>query len=225
MRLADLGFGNASLYLCDRVLQRLSGGRAFIQRYYLMAQPVKMPMRLPQRLGANFRVRRIAGEDPEAQAFPRPPAVIAARYAQGSTCLALYDNDELAGFIWLCPGPYLEDEVRCTFMPVPAGQVAWDYDLYILPEYRNGVAFMKLWSAAMEHLQSQGVAWSASRISAFAPASIAVHKRLGAVRVGQAFFFVFFGLQLMVATLPPFVHLSASRRSSPALNVRAPAGT
>ena len=224
MRLVDLGFGNAGLYLCDRVLRRLSGARAFIQRYYLVAQPVGIPMRLPQRLGAGFRVRPIASRDPEAQSFPRPPAVIAARYAQGSTCLALFHDETLAGFIWLCPGSYLEDEVRCAFTPAPAGQVVWDYDFYILPEHRNSVAFMKLWSAAMAHLRGQGVTWSASRISAFAPASIAAHNRLGAVRVGQAFFFVFFSLQLMVATLPPFLHLSASRGSRPALKVQAPTG-
>lgn len=222
MRLVDLGFGNAGLYLCGRVLQRLSGGRAFIQRYFLVVQPVDVPIRLPQRLGARFRVRLVDSQDPEVRAFPRPAEVIAARYAQGSTCLALFRDETLAGFIWLCPGPYEEDEVRCTFAPAPVRQVAWDYDLYILPEHRNSVAFMKLWSAAMEHLRGQGVAWSASRISAFAPASIAAHDRLGAVRVGQAFFLVVFGLQLMVATLPPFLHLSASRGSGPMLKVRAP---
>jgi hypothetical protein len=225
MRLVDLGFANAGLYLCDRVLQRLTGARAFIQRYYLVVQPVDVPIRLPQRLGANFRVRRVDRQDPQIGAFPRPPAVVAGRYDQGSTCLALFDDDNLAGFIWLCPGPYLEDEVRCTFVPTPAGAAVWDYDLYILPEHRNGVAFMRLWSAAMEHLRGQGVAWSASRISAFAPASMAAHARLGAVQVGQAFFLVFFRLQLMVASLPPFVHLSANRDSRPVLKVRAPAGT
>jgi GNAT superfamily N-acetyltransferase len=222
MRLADLGFVNAGLYLCDRLLQRLSGARMFIQRYYLVAQAVDAPIRLPQRLGATFRVRSVDRHDPAALTFPRPPDVIAARYDQGSTCLALFRDDTMAGFIWLCEGPYEEDEVRCTFAPAPAGQVAWDYDFYIAPEHRNGVAFMKLWAAALEHLRGRGINWSASRISAFAPASMAAHGRLGAVRVGQAFFFVIFRLQLMVASVQPFLHVSLRMSSRPTLRVRAP---
>jgi GNAT superfamily N-acetyltransferase len=154
--------------------------------------------------------------------FPRPAEILESRYEQGSACFAAYRAGDFAGFIWLAPGTYLEDEVRCTFVPGPAGSACWDYDVYVTPGERTGIAFMKLWSAALEHLRQRGVEWSASRISAFAPASLAAHKRMGAVCVGQAFFLVAFGLQAMVASVPPYLHLSASRRSHPTLRVEAP---
>ena len=82
---------------------------------------------------------------------------------------------------------------------------------------------MKLWSTAMERMRAQGISWSASRISAFAPGSLAAHRRMGAAVVGQAFFFVAFGLQLTVATLRPFLHLSLHNASRPEIRVSAPA--
>jgi len=222
MRLRDLGFSNAALYLCDRVLKRLTASRAFIQRYYLVAQPVDMPLRLPRRLGETFEVRQISEGDSALLAFPRPQPVLRARFGQGSSCIALFRASQMVGFIWLCPGPYHEDEVRCTFVPAPEGQACWDYDLYIVPEQRNGMAFIKLWSAAIEQLKSRGISWSASRISAFAPASLAAHQRMGAVVVGQAFFLVAFGLQITIATTRPFLHVSVTARSRPEIRVDAP---
>jgi hypothetical protein len=221
MRLRDLGPVNGALYVVDRILQRLSGSRAFLQRYYLVTQPVTETLRVPRRLGASLEVRIVERGAPALRTMPRPAAVLEDRYAQGSTCLAAYRADELVGFIWLCPGSYLEDEVRCRFVPAPPGAASWDYDLWVAPAERNGIAFMKLWSAAMTHLAGRGVRWSASRISAFAPGSLAAHRRMGAVTVGQAFFMVAFGAQAMLATIPPYLHFSV-RNSRPTLRVEAP---
>jgi hypothetical protein len=223
-KLSDLGPANAVLYLADRVLRRLTGSRAFLQRYYLVTQPVDVPVRLPRRLGAGLDAHLLGPEDPRLGDLPGRSAVLGARFAQASECLALYQGPVLAGFVWLTGGAYEEDEVRCRFEPAPAGSTAWDYDLYVMPGHRSGVAFMKLWSAAMEHLRGRGVRWSASRISAFAPASLASHRRLGALRVGQAFFVVLGRFQLMLATLPPYVHLSLGPGSRPTVRVAPPSG-
>jgi len=222
MRLADLGFINAGMYLCNRILQRLSGGRAFVQRYYLVIQPVGVATRMPQRLGMALHVRLVDSGDPAATTFPRPADVIATRYRQGSTCLALFRDQTMVGFVWLREGPYEEDEVRCTFVPSPAQSIFWDYDFYIAPDHRNGIAFLRLWSATLEHLRHHHVEWTASRISAFAPASVSAHGRLGAIRVGQAFFLVLFGVQLMIASVRPFIHVSLREASRPKLQIRAP---
>ena len=180
MRLAELGACNALLYLCNRALKRVSGSRIFLQRYYLMVQPVDVALPVPRRLGRDLEVRAVGSTDAAVATLPRPPDVLRARYQQDSTCLAAFRlSGEFAGFIWLAPGPYEEDEVRCRFLPQPEGGACWDYDLYVVPSARGGVTFTKLWGAALEHLRSRGFEWSASRISAFAPASLAAQKRLG----------------------------------------------
>jgi hypothetical protein len=219
MRLRDLGLANAFLYLCGQVLKRLTGARAFVQHYYLVTQPLTGTPRLPQRLGASITVREIAAGDAALAAFPRRQDVLTSRYGQGSVCLAAFRGDELAAFLWLCPHAYREDEVRCTFVPEPPGRAWWDYDVFVVPGQRNGMAFTKLWSSAIELMRSRGVAWSASRISAFVPGSLAAHRRLGAVVTGHAFFVVAYRLQLMLATVRPFVHLSVRDGSAPVLRV------
>ena len=224
MRLSDLGLVNAVLYVCGQALQRLTGGRAFIQHYYLVTQPVTGALRLPRRLGQSLAVRAIAQGDAALAGFPRRPDVIASRYAQGSTCLAAFREGQLAGFIWFCPHAYREDEVRCTFVPEPTGRTWWDYDVFVDPGQRNGMAFTKLWSSAMELMGSQGVAWSASRISAFVPGSLAAHRRMGAIVSGRALFLVAFDVQLTLATVRPFVHLSLRKESAPVFRVGAANG-
>jgi hypothetical protein len=222
MRLADLGAVNALLYLCNRALKRLSASRAFLQRYYLMVQPLDISLPMPRRLGRDLQVREVGRADAVLATLPRPPEVLQSRYEQGSTCLAAWrSSGEFAGFIWLAPGVYEEDEVRCTFLPQPEGRTSWDYDLYVVPAERAGVTLTRLWAAALEHLRARGFEWSASRISAFAPASRAAQRRMGAVCVGQALFLVVYRFQAMFASIPPYVHFSAGR-SRPRLKVQAP---
>src|SRR3546814_8885793 len=51
---------------------------------------------------------------------------------------------------------------------------------------RSGPAFGRLWDEANAFLRQQGVACSWSRISAFNPASLASHARLGARIAGRS---------------------------------------
>ncbi len=41
-------------------------------------------------------------------------------------------------------GPHDECEVRKRFMPEPASEAAWDFDILDVPEYRSGRAFMRI---------------------------------------------------------------------------------
>lgn len=197
------------LYLCHRLLQRLSFGRAGIVPYFFYAQPVlTAPAR--QRGRAPVEVERARGRACLPASLPRPEAVIEGRFAAGSQCLFIAKDGELLGYLWLHRGPYREDEVRAVFTPEPAERSAWDYDVYVAPAYRLGRTFSRLWEAANNDLRAGGVCWCHSRISAFNTSSIAVHEKLGARRIGWACFLCLGRLQVMVSSLKPRLHCSLS---------------
>lgn len=217
------GLAGQVLYLIDQALRRVTGSRCRLYRYFFVVQPLDVELRLPKRLGSTMDTRLIGPEDQgNTPIFPRPPASIRERFRQDSVCLALFRQSHLAGFIWFCRDEYQEDEVRCRFRPQPADQVIWDYDLYIAPKYRNGVAFLKLWHVAVDYLRARGFRWSASRISAFSPRSLASHRRLGAITVGQAVFLKILGWQFTIATISPYVHLSTRPSQQPTFTIRPP---
>jgi len=111
---------------------------------------------------------------------------------------------------------YSEDVVRARYLLPPSGKTAWDFDVYVVPEERLGFTFPRLWDTAYEYLREKGIRWSLSRISAFNPASLAAHRRLGARRIGSATFLLLGGAQLMLSSFRPYLHLSL-RRSVPAV--------
>ncbi|MDQ2694516.1 MAG: N-acetyltransferase [Pseudomonadota bacterium] len=218
----ELGFWNGVLYLLDAGLSRLSRGRWRLYKYYLVVQPVSATPLLPAHRGRNIVVRQIHRHDPEIGTFPRPARRIQWRFDQGGQCLAAYLDGALVGFLWFNPGPYQEDEVRCRFVPLPEGEAAWDYDVFVDPRQRLGLVFSRLWDEGNSLLRRQGFAWSASRISAFKPVSLTSHARMGGRRTGSACFLCGGRWQLLLASLPPYVHFSASPERCPVLRVAAP---
>jgi hypothetical protein len=154
--------------------------------------------------------------------FPPPLEVIRLRYEQEAICLAAFEGKSLVGYLWLLLGPYEEDEVRCRFIPMPEGKAAWDFDVYVVPGYRFGIGFLRLWDEANRYLKERGIQWTMSRISAFNAVSLASHRRLGARVVGHAVFVVLGPCQLALTTVFPFVHLSISTRSEPKIRIYPP---
>ena len=124
--------------------------------------------------------------------------------------------------LWLCLGPYDEDEVRCRFVCEPEENTVWDFDVYVCPEARAGFVFARLWDEANAFLGKRGIAWSISRISAFNPGSLASHAGLGARRTAAATYLKLGRWQIMVADVPPYVHLSTDPVSVPRLRVTPP---
>src|SRR5574343_1164003 len=53
----SLGFTNGMLYLLGRAMQAVSGGRCFLIRYYLVAQPVPSPFSPVCKPSPNDQVR------------------------------------------------------------------------------------------------------------------------------------------------------------------------
>lgn len=219
---AELGPKDGLLYLTSRCLEALSRGRARIIRYYFVAQPVPAAGARSVRANPRHPVTPTAPGDPVVAAFPRPQTVIANRFHNGDLCLTAHADGRFAGFLWLARNAYDEDEVRCRYeLAVPA-QSAWDYDVYVEPDFRIGRTFMRLWDAANQHLAADGVRWSFSRISAFNPVSMQAHGRLGIRRLVTATFLCLGPLQIAVTNTRPRLHLSWSASHRPTLRLHPP---
>ena len=216
--LSELGTANGLLYLAGRALQAVTGGRAFIVRYHFVAQPVPASPSQYSRQSPSTRVRQVTPDDPIVASFPRPPSVIEHRFANGNTCFVAENNGRFAGFLWLARNAYEEDEIRCRYELAPPECCAWDFDVYVAPEYRIGRTFARLWEAANEHLSQAGVHWSLSRISAFNRASITAHQRLGIRKLCSATFLTLGPIQ--VSLLPRRTRMDLHNR--PVIELFAP---
>ena len=216
----QLGVADALLYYLSQAMRRLSGQRARIVRYHIVAQPVRA-VAVARPAAGSAAVRQLLAGDPALAALPRAPAVLEARFANGDVCLAIFAKGTLAGFLWLAFGGYEEDEVRCRYQ-LPDPHLGWDYDVHIEPAYRMSRSLARLWDAANERLAARGVRWSLSRISAFNPASLAAHARLGA-RPMQSITFVCLGpLELAVASGGRVLTMSITPATRPVLRLQAP---
>ena len=216
--IAEFGFAPGCLYLADRALSRIGGG---VYWYRLTAQPVAARSQLGTR-GSTIDVRQVGGSDPELLQMLKDRRVVEYRVAQNAICFGAFKATQMIGYLWLCLGPYQEDEVRCIFTPSPPGRAVWDFDIYFLPEHRLGLGFLRLWDEANRFLRGQGVAWSMSRISGFKSHSLASHAKLGARSVGSALFIRIGKVQLAFATVPPHVHFSLSPKHRPEYVIGAP---
>lgn len=205
---ADMGTLNALLFGLHRVLSIMSGGRAGIERFIFVAQPVPRQPHIPAHKTTTSVVKTLLPGDALLTQCMRPEAVIAARFAQGAKCLAIVKDDQLQAAIWLIHGHYDEDVVRARFVLPTSGTAAWDFDVYVAPKYRLGFTFLRLWDAANAYLRDAGVMWSYSRITAFNLGSLASHSRLGASPFGNATFLTLGPVQLMLSSLRPWLHIS-----------------
>jgi hypothetical protein len=216
------GFATA-LYALGIALSRLSGGRCRLFGYRFYAQPVPDRAFVSARPGASMRIDRVGPDDAIVAQFPRPPDVIARRFSEGAVCFVATADGRFAGYIWLKLNGYEEDEVRCRYLPIPLDTTAWDYDVYVAPEFRMSRAFLRLWDAANDFLRSKGICWTLSRISMFNPSSLGAHARLGIRAVGQAIFIRMARTELAFFSMAPYVHISRSNERRPVVRLRAPA--
>ena len=209
--LAELGPAATTWYALARLL-RYAGVRMF--RYQFVAQRVPAsPMRRSQ---GNLAIESVAGLHELPAPYPRPLAVVAARFRQGGNSIAAWKGKELAGILWYQFGAYQEDEVRVRYC-LPSPHACWDYDVFIQPHLRGGTAFCRLWDEANRRMHARGIRWTCSRISLFNPGSLRAHLRLGAVPMGRATFLGLGRWQIMLASLPPYLHVSSGPHSWPQL--------
>jgi hypothetical protein len=219
---ASHGWRNGTLYAIGRALERATHGRCRIFKYYFVAQPIPPRALTAPPRATQTRVYRVYGAEAIVATFPRPPKVIAQRFAMGAVCFVAERAGNLVGFIWIKLERYDEDEVRCEYLLDSAGGVAWDFDAWIAPEFRMSRAFVQLWQAANEYLRQHGCRWTASRISAFNPVSLASHRRLGAIELSTGVFVVAGSTQLALFSCRPYFHLSLGVGSRPKLTFHPP---
>jgi GNAT superfamily N-acetyltransferase len=219
-RLADdIGTANAVLYVFARLLEKLSFGRARLVKYYLTAQPVHPLPLTPPRRGRQILVREASSDEAMALPMNRPRHVIEKRLRDGGRCLAAYKDGTFVGIQWFTLRDYPEDEVRCLFRLVPDDRCAWDYDIFVLPDWRTQPVFTRLWDACNERLRDAGIELTLSRIHAFNAGSRRAHERIGATVIGWASFLCLGPLQVALFSGRPWVAASISDRGAPTLEV------
>jgi len=211
---SSLGVINAALFWISELLRR-TGRLAALHKEILFAQPVPARSLLPPNLGRSIAIRALGATDPALKTLGVGPKVAAHRFSQGSICLAAFSDDVPVGIIWICRGPFIEDVIRCRFVPGPDGKGAWDLGLYIHPDFRNGLVFARLWDAANEELRRAEIKWTFSRISAFNPRSLKPHTALGGKPLGVMYVIGLGRWQLILSPLRPSLHLSLSASQQP----------
>ena len=217
----QLGWANGAILAMSRVLHAASRGRCRIVKYHFVAQPIPACALAPATNG-SITVELATPGHPIVQQFPRPAHVLARRFAEGATCFAAIKNGTLMGFIWIKSDEYMEDDVRCLYSLEPRQVAAWDFDVWVAPDFRLSRTFVRLWDAANAFMRERGYRWSVSRISAFNPGSLSSHRRLGIVHLHSAIFLVLGRVQVSFFSCAPYVHLSASEQQYPVLKLRAP---
>lgn len=218
---AELGRTNALVYLINKMFEGL-GGAISLQRYLLVAQPVRSKAILPSHRGRNIEIRTLNDQDSAFDVMPLPEAMIRHRLAQGAVCIAAFEKQRMIGYLWLCLGVYDEDELRCRFAPDPEGEAAWDVDIYVDDAFRSSFAFARLWDAANAYFRQHGIRWSMSKISVFNLASLASHRSLGATPLGNVTFILAGRWQMLLSSLRPSMHLSTRSASVPLVRLQAP---
>lgn len=218
----SLGVANGLLATFARALDRATGGRCRLFKYYFVAQPVPSHRSSAVERPSKTRTYRTSVADTIIQQSPRPAPAIAKRFADGAVCHVAAQGSRLVGFIWIQRDSYDEDEVKCHYVLQPSTALAWDFDAYVAPEFRMSRAFSQLWDAANAYLRDLGCRWTISRISAFNAESLRSHKRLGLVHLHTGHFLVVGPVQISVFSCRPYVHVAIGRSRGPELVLKAP---
>ena len=206
--IGELGLGTALLYAAGQALSRWRG--AALHDLLLYVQPVRDASLLPPGRGASIEVRSYDGAAALAAGLPCPREHTAGRQRPGMHCLAAFRGGRLIGFHWINLKTHTDELVRARYVGA-----AWSFHLHIDPEHRGGLAFARLTDASWELLRAHGRRQLASYVAAWNRPAIAAEERLGGRRLGRALHLRLGPAQLVLASLPPYLHLSFSERGAP----------
>ena len=214
----EFGFVAGLLYAIDRTLYR---ARSPVRLYFyeLMIQPIAEKQVLTPALSKGISVREIKPGDPALALMPVTPEGLAERFAKPTVCLGAFRDERLFAYMWLCLGPYEEDEVRCLFVPQPKDLAVWDFDFYVFPDDRLGLGFVCLWDGANAYLRQRGYRFSCSRVTRFNASSRKAHKHFKWERIGHALFLRAKRFQIMLATVPPYFAATFDGSSRPTIPI------
>lgn len=215
----EAGWRAGMTHAADRLLRQLGWGH--VHHYLFLAQPLA-GQAAGQAKSRHFTVRPLEAADPALNSLPLDRAVLDYRFGQQAAATGAFDGARLAAVVWYTPGPYEEDEVRAHYTPLPAGRAAWDFGVYVAPDYRVGRAFASVWAGAAAAMRQRGIDWTLSRVNVINAASVAAHRRLGAVVIGRAVFMRLGRVQIAVSNCWPWLHMGCGPGSRPRYRLRAP---
>jgi hypothetical protein len=200
----EFGWLAGSLYVVDRLLGLLSPRlRVFV--YEFMVQPIGGKPLLPAGLSKGLTFEEIGRGHPDVALMPATDEIKRLRFAQNARCLGTYRRGELIGYLWFCRDRYEEDEVRCTYVLAEPSASIFDFDLFVMPKHRLGIGFLGVWHGANQMLAPQGIRYTFSRLTRFNTASRRAHAHLGWKRAGSGVFLKFWEVEIMFATLAPYI--------------------
>lgn len=206
----EFGYPVGLYYLIDTAFSRISSKLRLLS-YDFLVQPISEKPLGPRTLVKDLEIREIERGDPELERMPAQADIIQSRFNQNAICLAAFQKGIAIAYMWLCFRSYQEDEVRCNFVLSPPEASVFDFDFYIYPEHRFGIAFLGLWYGANEYLKERGIKYSFSRLTRTNIASEKAHKHLGIRRVGRALFLKLGDIEMMFSSISPRFHLSLRR--------------
>lgn len=209
------------LYGVVWLVRKLSVGRIDLHYRYILRQAVPAESLLKRRLDGTVSVHRLAGvgllhefDRDTNGAFSRPTldrVWLQRRVERGDICIAARNGSRTVGILFLTFDTFDETEVNARFVVSPQAGMAWDSNLFIVEDARNGLIFVALWDEANAVLREKDYRWSATQTAAFNGPSLQAHKRLGAKRIGRIVYLLIGRWQVTCSTLAPRVH--ACRRS------------
>src|SRR5687767_15027580 len=210
-----------SLYGVVWLVRKLSVGLIDIHYRYILLQAVPAESLWKRRLDGTVLVHRLAGAELLREfdrdtdgAFRRPPldrVRLQRRVERGDICIAAKHGSRTVGVLFLTFDAFDETEVNALFVVSPQAGMAWDSNLFIVEDARNGLIFVALWDEANAVLREKGYRWSATQTAAFNGPSLQADKRLGATRIGRIVYLLIGRWQVTCSTLAPRFH--ACRRS------------
>ena len=203
----EFGIAAGGLYALDRVLRSMSP-RLGLFVYELMVQPITGKPMLSANLAKNLKFVEIGRDHADIELMPARPDIKVSRFDQGAVCLGAYRKDKLIGYIWFGFRSYEEDEVRCTYELAHPEHSVFDFDLYVMPEHRMGIGFMAIWHGANAYLHERGIQYTFSRLTRFNLASRRSHAHLGWKCAARAVFLHAWHIELMLATVLPYIALT-----------------
>lgn len=212
---AEHGLFWGGLYVLHRLLAVLPGSRSGFFPYHIVAQP------FADRANAKAEaVWQLSADDTLIASFPRTSEKIQERLALGHRCyVRSTTKTPFAGYVWIAGTPMQEDEIDATYT-FPELRCVWDYDVYVVPQYRLGRTFVSMWSGVEKTLVGEGAELSLSRISAFNHTSLRSHIALGAEKIAWVAAARLMGIQILLTNVKPYLKLSRNRSPEVNLEVR-----
>ncbi|MEQ8660637.1 MAG: hypothetical protein RLW62_07460 [Gammaproteobacteria bacterium] len=224
-RQQGIGYTRLVLYAGVWLVRKLSLGLVEFDYRYLLMQPVPERSLLRGRTPGGFTMAVLAGDallaadardhDAAFSREPRDHARFLRRVQRGDVCFAAMRDERAEGVLWLTFETFDESDVKAVFRVHPAHGMAWDSNLYIMPDARGGFIFALLWDAANAWLRERGYRWVATQTSAFNGPSLQAHQRMGSRRIGWMLYVLIGRWQVTSSSLRPRLDLRAPR--APAL--------